>query len=91
MILQEVILGFHNFEPYLPPKLETRFPSLLRMDVLPSVDDKGIAKNMLACVLSALKSNGKIRPRAHITKGTHFKAIKKRQQGHLVLKNTLKL
>ncbi len=58
LFTQEIIQGFHSFNPYLPDKLFERFPSLLRMDVLPDVEDKGVAKNMLACALSALKANG---------------------------------
>ncbi|XP_072026542.1 protein O-GlcNAcase-like isoform X2 [Amphiura filiformis] len=55
---EEIIQGFHSFNPALPDTLFEKFPSLLRMDVLADVEDKGVAKNMLACVLSALKSNG---------------------------------
>ncbi|XP_071827558.1 protein O-GlcNAcase-like isoform X2 [Apostichopus japonicus] len=55
---EEIIISFHDAKEEIPESVSSRFPSLLRLDVLPSVQDAGVTKNLLACVLSALKSNG---------------------------------
>ncbi|XP_078588482.1 protein O-GlcNAcase-like isoform X1 [Branchiostoma floridae x Branchiostoma japonicum] len=57
---EEIINSFHNYKVYLPPNLYKRFPSLLRMSLLPQflMDDPGVAKNMMACLFAALKANG---------------------------------
>ncbi|XP_077991979.1 protein O-GlcNAcase-like [Glandiceps talaboti] len=56
--IEEMIISFHEHKTYLPDDLFTRYPSMLKIDVLPSVEDKSVVKNMLACALSALKANG---------------------------------
>ncbi|KAJ8026164.1 Protein O-GlcNAcase [Holothuria leucospilota] len=55
---EEIIVSFHDSKVEVPAALSTQFPSLLRLDILPKVQDVGVTKNLLACVLSALKSNG---------------------------------
>ncbi|XP_006825943.1 protein O-GlcNAcase-like [Saccoglossus kowalevskii] len=55
---EEVFLSFHEYKIYLPNNLHQKYPSLLKMDILPSVEDTSVVKNMLACILSALKANG---------------------------------
>ncbi|XP_038065736.1 protein O-GlcNAcase-like isoform X2 [Patiria miniata] len=55
---QKTILSFHEDPVPLTESLFSRFPSQLRLDVLPCVEDTGVVKNMLACVLSALKTSG---------------------------------
>ncbi|XP_022094369.1 protein O-GlcNAcase-like isoform X2 [Acanthaster planci] len=55
---EKTILSFHKDPVPLSESLFSRFPSQLRLDVLPRVEDTGVVKNMLACVLSALKTSG---------------------------------
>ena len=59
LVLQKVIQTFHEDSAPYHTSLFSRFPSSLRMDVLPCVEDTGVVKNILACVLSALKTSGK--------------------------------
>ncbi|XP_033633263.1 protein O-GlcNAcase-like isoform X2 [Asterias rubens] len=55
---EKTILTFHEDRSPLVDALFSQYPSHLRMDVLPCVEDTGVVKNILACVLSALKTSG---------------------------------
>ncbi|CAH1782880.1 unnamed protein product [Owenia fusiformis] len=56
---EETIAKFHDFKPFLPDQLYEKYPSMLRIDILPErAVDPNIPRRMIACVLSALKSNG---------------------------------
>ncbi|XP_070541365.1 protein O-GlcNAcase-like isoform X2 [Ptychodera flava] len=55
---EEIILSFHEYKTYLPENVYKHHRSLLKIDVLQTVEDKSVVKNMLACALAALKSNG---------------------------------
>ncbi|XP_071946963.1 protein O-GlcNAcase-like isoform X2 [Antedon mediterranea] len=57
-LAEMIIVSFHNHKPFRPVNMFQRFPSLLTMSVLSSVEDQGVLKNLLACILSALKANG---------------------------------
>lgn len=52
-------MSFHNYKRYLPSNLYNSFPSLVRMSLLQRVNDASVPKRMMACVLSAVKANGK--------------------------------
>ncbi|XP_071476953.1 protein O-GlcNAcase-like isoform X1 [Diadema antillarum] len=55
---QEMIKSLHEEEVDMPVTLYARLPSPIFVDILPTVEDQGLIKNLLACVLAALKSNG---------------------------------
>lgn len=58
-IFQEVIQGFHNEQRTVPDEIYAMYPSVLRLDILPSrVEDPALPRRLLACVLSALKCMG---------------------------------
>ena len=59
LFLQEVIQSFHSDQPRIPEEVYNNYPSVLRMDVIPSrVEDPAIPRRLLACALSSLKSCG---------------------------------
>ncbi|XP_005109147.1 protein O-GlcNAcase [Aplysia californica] len=56
---EEVIQSFHCDQPMVPEEVYTLYPSVLRLDILPTrVEDPAIPRRLLACALSALKSCG---------------------------------
>nr|XP_054766561.1 protein O-GlcNAcase-like isoform X1 [Lytechinus pictus] len=55
---EELIKSIHEKEPEVPATMSVRLPSPILVDILPSVEDQEVIKNLLACVLAALKSNG---------------------------------
>ncbi|XP_029644802.1 protein O-GlcNAcase isoform X1 [Octopus sinensis] len=57
----EVVLSFHNQPPCIPESVFQRYPSVIRMDILPGrICDPTIPYRLLAACLSALKTNGSI-------------------------------
>jgi len=56
---EEIIMGFYEKRSRPSEDLYARYPSQIRIDVLPDrLDDASTVKRLLACVLSALKANG---------------------------------
>lgn len=55
---EEIIMGFHKYQRYLPVSVYSNTPSLVKMNILPTVCDLSIFKRMMACLLSAFKANG---------------------------------
>ncbi|CAE1294602.1 NCOAT [Acanthosepion pharaonis] len=57
----EVVLSFHNRPPRIPANVFQRYPSVIRIDILPGrICDPTIPYRLLAGCLSALKTNGSI-------------------------------
>ncbi|XP_064629897.1 protein O-GlcNAcase-like isoform X2 [Lineus longissimus] len=56
---EEIIMSFYEKRNRPSEDLYARYPSQIRIDVLPErLDDASTVKRLLACVLSALKANG---------------------------------
>ncbi|XP_042909994.1 protein O-GlcNAcase isoform X1 [Parasteatoda tepidariorum] len=56
---EEIIASFYNQQKDGPPDVVyLHHPSILRMNILPSVSDSSVPKRMLTCILSTLKANG---------------------------------
>ncbi|XP_033119405.1 protein O-GlcNAcase-like isoform X2 [Anneissia japonica] len=70
-LAEEIIVSFHNHKPFRPVNMFQRFPSLLTLSVLPTVEDQGVLKNLLACILSALKANGSRGAYSEVLKSDH--------------------
>ncbi|XP_041371217.1 protein O-GlcNAcase-like isoform X1 [Gigantopelta aegis] len=69
----EVILSFHNEQPLVPESIHKRYPSVLRLDVVPSRrEDLAVSKRLLACVLSALKASGSIGVHCELNVGDKY-------------------
>lgn len=58
--LQEYIDYFHNPNVQLPELIHNQYPSVMTCEVLASVADQSVAKRLLACLLAALRANGKL-------------------------------
>ncbi|KAH9524612.1 hypothetical protein Btru_027330 [Bulinus truncatus] len=57
--VDEVIQSFHNAARPVPEEIHSKFPSVLRLDILPSrVEDPALPRRLLACILCALKCSG---------------------------------
>ncbi|XP_064600091.1 protein O-GlcNAcase-like [Liolophura sinensis] len=57
----EVISDFHQTQVPVPFSIATRYPSIARIDVLSGrLADEAVPKRLLACMISALKTNGSI-------------------------------
>lgn len=55
------MLSFHNRPPRIPANVFQRYPSVIRIDILPGrICDPTIPYRLLAACLSALKTNGSI-------------------------------
>ena len=57
---QEMISGFYSHEAYIPDELHGRFPSVVRVDMLPECrrrDPSAFRRLLAACVI-ALKTSG---------------------------------
>ena len=51
--------GFYSHTPYIPDELHARFPSLVRVDLLPSCrHDPTALRRLLAATVTALKTSG---------------------------------
>ncbi|KAK7109535.1 protein O-GlcNAcase-like [Littorina saxatilis] len=70
---EEVMLSFHN-EPSQPGEdVYSRFPSLLRMDILATrLTDPAVPRRLLACVLCALKAAGSYGVHTELNTGDEF-------------------
>ncbi|XP_072433853.1 protein O-GlcNAcase isoform X2 [Chiloscyllium punctatum] len=55
---QELIMFFHSKKPSFPDSLLYHFPSLLQLNVPPQMLDSSEARNLVICLMSALKANG---------------------------------
>ncbi|CAG5130642.1 unnamed protein product [Candidula unifasciata] len=56
---QEIIQSFHAEPRVVSDEIHAVYPSVLRLDILPSrVEDPALPRRLLACVLSALKCSG---------------------------------
>ncbi|XP_054709720.1 protein O-GlcNAcase-like [Uloborus diversus] len=56
---EEIISTFYNPQKEGPPDIvHEHHPSILCMNILPSVNDSSVPKRMLTCILSTLKANG---------------------------------
>ncbi|XP_048391166.1 protein O-GlcNAcase isoform X2 [Stegostoma tigrinum] len=55
---QEMIMFFHNKNPSFPDSLLYHFPSLLQLNAPPHMLDSSEARNLVICLMSALKANG---------------------------------
>uniref|UniRef100_UPI00398EFC71 protein O-GlcNAcase n=1 Tax=Pristiophorus japonicus TaxID=55135 RepID=UPI00398EFC71 len=55
---QELMMFFHSKKPSFPESLLYHFPSLIQLDVLPQMLDPSEARNLVICLMSALKANG---------------------------------
>ena len=52
-------MGFHEQRVPVSEHIYTKYPSLIKVDVLPQrLKDPSVIRRLLACILSALKSNG---------------------------------
>ncbi|ESO96834.1 hypothetical protein LOTGIDRAFT_115468 [Lottia gigantea] len=52
---------FHSDQKMVPESMYTLAPSIIRLDILPNrINDISVAKRLLACTLSGLKTNGSI-------------------------------
>ncbi|XP_050397584.1 protein O-GlcNAcase isoform X1 [Patella vulgata] len=55
----EVIQSFHSDPARVPETMYSMAPSVIRLDILPNrINDVSVAKRLLACALSGLKTNG---------------------------------
>ncbi|XP_067658017.1 protein O-GlcNAcase-like isoform X2 [Haliotis asinina] len=69
----ELILSFHNEQQMIPEVLYKRYPSLLRVDVLPNrIEDPAVPKRLLACALCAVKTSGSIGVHCELTVGDKY-------------------
>jgi hypothetical protein len=58
--VQEVMLSFHSESTDPAEDVLQRFPSILRLDVLPSrLTDPAVPRRLLACALCSLKAVGR--------------------------------
>ncbi|XP_069779582.1 protein O-GlcNAcase isoform X2 [Narcine bancroftii] len=55
---QELMMFFHRKIPSFSDSLLYHFPSLIQLDVHPKMSDPSEARNLVICILSALKANG---------------------------------
>ena len=59
LMLQELITGFYNYTSYTDEKLLSRFPSMVRVDLLPQgKEDPTAHRRLLATVVATLRTNG---------------------------------
>ncbi|XP_078080593.1 protein O-GlcNAcase isoform X2 [Mustelus asterias] len=54
---QELMMFFHR-KPSFPDSLLYRFPSLIQLNVHPQILDSSETRNLIICLMSALKANG---------------------------------
>ncbi|XP_056616240.1 protein O-GlcNAcase [Triplophysa dalaica] len=58
---EKMMLSFHEEEEeVLPESFLSNFPSLIKVDIHAKVTDPSVAKSMMGCLLSSLKSNGSL-------------------------------
>ncbi|KAL5021377.1 hypothetical protein ScPMuIL_000532 [Solemya velum] len=70
---EEVILSFHTEQRKLSNAIAARYPSVLRLDILPNhIEDPAVPKRLLACVISALKTNGSIGVHVELNVGDKY-------------------
>ncbi|XP_072112864.1 protein O-GlcNAcase isoform X1 [Mobula birostris] len=55
---QELMMFFYRKTPSFSDSLLYHFPSIIQLDVHPKMSDPSEARNLVICVLSALKANG---------------------------------
>ncbi|XP_067884793.1 protein O-GlcNAcase isoform X2 [Heterodontus francisci] len=54
---QELLMFFHNEKPSYPESLLYHFPSLIQLSVNPLMQDSSEARNLVICLMTALKAN----------------------------------
>ncbi|RUS72113.1 hypothetical protein EGW08_020126 [Elysia chlorotica] len=70
---EEVIQSFHCERKTISDDVYLQFPSVLRLDVLPSrIEDPALPRRLLACVLSSLKCNGSKGVHCELSVGDKF-------------------
>ncbi|XP_023245639.1 protein O-GlcNAcase isoform X3 [Copidosoma floridanum] len=55
---QEAIKDFHTFVPDVPEQLYRQYPSKIICTLLPEVTDLSVSKQLITCILAALRANG---------------------------------
>ena len=50
--------SFHSHKSFTSESLQSLYPSIVRIDMLPERCQDGIARHALACAVAALKTNG---------------------------------
>lgn len=66
-------MSFHTEQRKLPNGIAARYPSVLRLDILPNhIEDPAVPKRLLACVISALKTNGSIGVNVELNVGDKY-------------------
>lgn len=55
---EEMMCGFHSHKSFNCELVQSTYPSIMRVDMLPDRCHDGIARHTLACAVAALKTNG---------------------------------